>query len=551
MNHALIPFPLAITVGDESLTISAGSAISVSTALLAPLAERFVGDVANDSGLRLGVVDTPESDALIRFELVSSDVELAALTATGGVRADAGENDDERHGVEVTASGIRVWALTPEGLFRGATTLRQLIADGRRDADRVVLDTVRILDTPRFAWRGLSLDVARTFHGPDQVRRVIDMLALHKLNALHLHLTDDQGWRVPISGWPRLTELSAAPGADGRAGGSYTVDDIRSLVEYGRDRYVTIVPEVDMPGHSAAVFAAYPELAPETWDAALAAEAGALAMVGTLDPHRDITWTFVREVLTEVAALFPNSSYLHIGGDEAFGMADDDHALFVSRAAAIVHDLGRRAAGWQEAARGILSSDDLVQYWIEPEIVDMLSSEAAIAMIPEGLRDLLVETFEKAKDDVVAARSQGARVTVSPTSTLYFDRPYGEPSTDESQEQQRTRVGLQLYPPVTLREAYEADPIAAVAGLDTLDGVAGIEGAVWCETVTGSDDLEFLLLPRLSGLGEIAWSPRTAIGWDDYRARLARLAAVWDARGWGWFRSSLVDWHSSDVTSAA
>jgi hexosaminidase len=499
------------------------STISVSSSGVARLVERFIEEVRVDGGtewmLRVGHVGEGMGGAAIRVEKLVRAPEFEALTSTAGVRADGNDPDCERYGLTVASDGIRIWAQTDEGIFRGLTTLRQLIRDGQADGARTVIEALRILDAPRLAWRGLSLDVARAFHPPAEVRRVIDMLALHKMNVLHLHLTDDQAWRMPVSGWPRLTD-----GYD-----SYSAEDISSLVDYARERFVTLVPEIDMPGHSAAAVAAYPEL-------------GATGLDNILNPDRDITWAFVRDVLTETRAAFPQSAFIHVGADEAFGMTDEAHARFVSGATSIVHELGVRAVGWQEAARGELSAGDIVQFWIEPALARLISADQRIlASITADQRRALVQTFAKAEDDVPAARRRGARVIASPTSTMYLDAPYEEASTDGDDETARARLGMPLYPPVSVRTAYEADPFDAVAELE-LEDIAGIEGAIWCESVRDGADLEFLLMPRLAGIGEIGWSPRSAVSWTDYRRRLARVARIWRARGWRWFRSSLVDW---------
>ena len=273
---------------------------------------------------------------------------------------------------------MRVWAATPEGVFRGLTSLRQLIAAGASDGV-ATLPVIEVVDGPRYAWRGLSFDVVRTFHGPETVRRVIDMLAVHKLNVLHLHLTDDQGWRIEVPARPALTEVGSTGAIGDRPGGFYTVAEMAELVKYAADRFITIVPEIDMPGHTGAIFRSYPELAPTK---GFSGDIAPGLAVGTLDPGRPETWEFVGDVLDGVIPQFPNAAYIHVGGDEAFGMPVEEHAAFMERATQMVRDRGRLAVVWQEAARANLSSQDVVQYWMDARDTGAMLANEALTSSP-------------------------------------------------------------------------------------------------------------------------------------------------------------------------
>ncbi|MBB6545774.1 family 20 glycosylhydrolase [Nonomuraea rubra] len=424
-----------------------------------------------------------------------------------------GAGDGEEYELVVTAEGATVTAGSAEGLFRGATTVAQLVTEDR------TVPCVRAGDGPALAWRGLSLDVARRFFTVEQVKRVIDLLALYKFNVLHLHLTDSQAWRLRISAWPRLTGPE-----------SYTHDDYREIVAYAAERFVTVVPEIDMPGHVLAAVRAYPELGGE--------DEPAHPLVPFLDPRAEVTWRFVADVLGEVAVLTPGP-YLHIGGDEAFGMPHELYAAFVTRALGLARAAGKRVVGWQEVSRsGALTSADLAQCWVGDG--DAFDPEAARKTAPpqyHPLIDLAAAAFEQAPHDVPGAVAAGAAVLASPSRVLYLDRRYAEPSVLEEQNERRERVGFASYRPMTSREYFGWRP-GELVEIPAGARLAGVEAAIWCETVGDFDDLAFLLLPRLAGIAEKAWTDR-ATTWEDYRERVRTHTARWERLGWGgYYRSA-------------
>jgi hexosaminidase len=511
----VIPLPDHVDIQAGTFVVHDGDRVLAEESL-AEVSAIFMRDVGADSGLALA---HGADDGAIRLELDATSFE--AVAPASGVRADGEQEPDERYGLRVSAAGIRVWAATPEGIHRGLTTLRQLIS---RTAG--TLPQLEIIDGPRFNWRGLSLDVARRFHDVRTVMRVIDMCSLYKLNVLHLHLTDDQGWRVPVRGWPALT-------ADGSQ--HYSRDELDELVAYAAARFITVVPEVDMPGHVSAALAAYPELR-----TGAQLEVPGMPAVANLDPANDHTWNLVRDVVTELAERFPTSRFIHIGGDEAFAMSDDTHVSFVDRARAIVTARGRRVIGWQEIARAAVTSGDVVQYWMEPSLADEAEGLAGAGLTSE-LMELLRGTLAKAQRDIPLAVGKQASVLLSPTGRLYFDRPFPPGSARPEQEAQRARLGLPVYPPASLRDGIAWEPGDELSGVDE-EVIVGIEAAVWCETVQDGRDLEFLLLPRLCGAAEKAWAGRGVTDWGGYSNRLSPQAAAWSRRGWSWFRSLEIEW---------
>lgn len=537
MALPLIPAPARVTASAGSFELGSGLPVVVGSAELSATAQQFIDDVRVDTGVMLALAGTARTTPAITVSLAGDD--LGAVAPAAGVRADGRSttDGDERHGLSIAADGVRVWGPTVEGVHRGLTSLRQLIAAGAGDG-LARLPAATILDGPRFAWRGLSLDVVRTFHGPATVRRVIDLCSLYKLNVLHLHLSDDQGWRIAVPSRPELTAIGAAGALGDRPGGFYSPAELAGLVEYAAARFVTLVPEIDLPGHTGAVFRAYPELAPTD---PRAGDVSPGLAIGTLDPQRAATWAFVEDVLDAVIPQFPQSAYLHIGGDEAFGMADDAHAAFVERTIGLVRARARFVVGWQEIARAPIGPGEIVQHWIDLREAPDPATHDALAAVPAEIRSLIAETMAKAGHDVSRALDAGARLLLSPTSRLYFDQPHAEASADPVQVELRARVGLPVYPAMPLRQGVEWDP-ADTPGVTSDDQLAGVEAAIWCETIATRDELEFLLLPRLPGAAEKAWARPGITDWSTYAPRLAAQAELWNARGWNWFAADSVAW---------
>jgi hexosaminidase len=460
----LVPVPVDVRVDADALRLDAGLRV-VATGQAAGVGQYL------DAELRdLGVPPGP----------IPVSLELAWDGETGTGPAEAYE-------LTVTAAGVTVRAGEPVGLFRGAQTLLQLAGAGSGGVPGVY-----IRDHPRLAYRGLMLDVARHFFGVADVKRMIDHAARYKLNHLHLHLTDDQGWRIAIDAWPRLTSHGGRTEVGDGPGGWYTKDDYREIVAYARERFITVVPEIDLPGHTNAALASYPELAGgSTVERYTGTEVGFSA----LRPDLEVTYTFLDQVLGELAALTPGP-YLHIGGDEVETLDADAYATIVNRAQEIVAGHGKIAIGWHEIAGAKLASTSVVQFW---------------RSTPEA-------------PEVVTAAAQGNRVIMSPADRAYLDMSYDEASP----------LGLSWAGYIGVRRAYEWDPLAHLPGLDPA-AVLGVEAALWTETAASVADLEYLALPRLAAIAEVAWSGRG--DWESFRDRLAPHAGHWDARGVGYFHS--------------
>ncbi|GAA2616345.1 beta-N-acetylhexosaminidase [Streptomyces axinellae] len=415
---------------------------------------------------------------------------------------------DGAYRLDVTAERALIEGGDAAGVFWGAQTLRQALPPAalRRAASTAAweLPPARVQDAPRFAWRGLMLDVARHFTPKDGVLRILDLLAAHKLNVLHFHLTDDQGWRVQIHRYPALTEVGgwrprtrvghrASPLWDERPhGGHYTQEDLREIVAYAAERHITVVPEIELPGHSQAAIAAYPELG--NTDAVDTARLGVWTDWG-VSPHllapTDDTLRFYEHVLEEILDIFP-SPFIHIGGDETpkeqwrasavaqarrvcEGLADEDalQAWMVRHFDRWLAARGRRLAGWDEILEGGTLADGLTP-------------------------GAVVSSWRGYEGGVTAAKS-GHDVVMCPEHHVYLDR---RQAPGESEP-------VPLGYVATLRDVHGFEPVPPeLAGTEHARHVLGVQANMWTECTESAQRVDYQLFPRLAALAEVAWSAR-------------------------------------------
>ena len=398
----------------------------------------------------------------------------------------------EAYRLEVDHERVVLSALDARGLLRGLATLDQL---ARRTEHGVLVPPVLVVDHPRYPWRGLCLDLARHWFGPETLRLLVRVMYGLKLNTLHLHLTDDQGWRIESPSHPALTRVSGGTAVGGDPGGFLTLAEYGALATFADARAITVVPEIDLPGHVHAALHALPALVPGR--ERRPAYAGVGVGFSRLQAELPATLPFVTDVLTELAAATPGP-YLHIGGDEALTMHAAEYHALVRHAAAVVARSGKTVVAWQEAVRA-LPAGSLVQYWDE----------------------------RHSRPDPGAAAEVGARVIMSPASRLYLDMRYDS----------RTPMGGDWAGYIDLARAYRWDP----GGLLELPKgtVAGVEAALWTENVRTPTELFTLLLPRLAAAAEVAWSPGARRDYQGFVARARRLGRRWDALGVPWHRAAL------------
>jgi hexosaminidase len=400
----------------------------------------------------------------------------------------------EGYRLEVAGDAVTIRANKFAGFFYGCQTLRQLLPPSEGPWQIPGLD---VEDRPRFAWRGLMLDVARSFFTVEEIKNLLDLAAAIKLNRLHLHLSDDQGWRIMIESWPNLALFGGKCAAEGGRSGYFTQAEFQEIAAYAQSRAVTLVPEIDMPGHTNAALSAYPELnrsgiAPEPYR-------GMKVGFSTLAAEKEITYRFVADVLRELAAITPGP-YLHVGGDEADFTTFEEYKLFLQRVQDIAAANGKTLIGWDEIIHGGLRPGNLVQVW------------------------------RKGTQPQKAA-CQGARLILSPCHHAYLDMKYGP----------ETHLGQDWAALIEVKDAYAWDPVSVYPGVSEED-VLGVEAALWTETIHNVSDLEYMLFPRLLGIAEIGWSPQEGRGWEEYRLRLAAHGPRLAAAGINFCRSPQISW---------
>lgn len=499
--HEGAPFRLT----ESSRLVAAGEGASA-------VAETFARQARAATGFELPVVEG---------EPAASDL---AFVVADGESPDAAP---EGYTLESGDGGVRVAADTAAGLFRGTQSLRQLLPAAIERADAAtapdggwIVPAASVEDAPRFAYRGAMLDVARHFFPVEDVLRYLDAIALVKLNVLHLHLTDDQGWRIRIDSWPELTGVGASTSVGGDGGGSYTKDDYRRIVEYAAERFITIVPEIDLPGHTNAALSAYPELncdgvAPAPYEGV---EVGFSSLCAS--PERaEATDRFLADVTRELAELTPGP-WLHLGGDESLSTSRDDYLDLVRRITRAAAATGKTVIGWHEmGASRELPAGTVGQYWSFVE--------------PEGDAAELARSFVE----------QGGSVILSPADVAYLDMKY----VDDPQNALGHTLGLDWAKgPTTIDEAYLWEPSSILPGVDERD-ILGVEAPIWTETLASISDVEFMAFPRLTAIAEIGWSPAPAAGDSrdtaEFFGRVAALGTHWDEAGTVYYPVRGVSWH--------
>ncbi|MDB6164723.1 MAG: beta-hexosaminidase, partial [Xanthomonadaceae bacterium] len=485
---SLIPLPANMQRLPGEFKLAADTPIIAGDARAREAAGYFTGYVARTRGIRL------ESRSTSRRHAITFAIDLAASANPEGYR------------LEVTPNGVTVMAPDARGLFYGAVTLAQLVDIGTSPTAR--MPSVRIEDAPRFPWRGLMLDSARHMQSVNDIKQLLDAMALHKLNTFHWHLTDDQGWRIEIPGYPKLTEIGGCripagdTGIDPLTGrpkpycGYYTQAQIRDIIRYAAQRHITVVPEIDIPGHAQAAVAAYPTLGNVTGPTHVSAEWGVHPYLFNADED---TFHFLESVLSEVIALFPGQ-YVHLGGDEAvkhqwqqspriqarmreLGIHSEAElqGYFVRRLGKFLHAHGRRLIGWDEILETELPADATVMSW-------------------RGIQG------------AVDAVRKGHDVVMSPSSDLYFD--YLQTTSADEPPGRPATIGLQ--------QVYAFEPMPPALSVSDSRHILGLQANVWTEHMRTFARVEHAVFPRIAAVAETGWTPKDR---KDYAGFLSRLPA--------------------------
>jgi hexosaminidase len=499
---AIIPCPASMDVSPGIFRITESTSIEVDEDSAAGRAagEYLAEILGQKTGQKIAVRETNSDGA-----------------STGAIRLATGwpltSLGDEGYALVVTPRAVFVKAPQPRGVFSGIQTIRQLLvrippqAEAKAAEESITwqIPCVSIRDEPRYRWRGMLLDCGRHFMTKEFIKRYIDLLAYHKMNVLHWHLTEDQGWRIEIKKYPRLTEIGAWRGeGEERYGGFYTQEDVKEIVAYAKSRYVTVVPEIEMPGHCVAALASYPELS---------CTGGPFDVSTCWGVHDDVycagnekTFEFLEDVLTEVLELFP-SEFIHIGGDEvpkarwkacpkcqarikAEGLKDENElqSYFIRRIEKFLNSKGRRLIGWDEILEGGLAPNATVQSW-------------------RGMKG------------AIAAATAGHDVVSSPTSHCYVNFPQAPDPTAPDW------MGL-----ITLETIYSFEPTPPELTPSQAKHVLGAECNLWTEHAP-QERVDGLAFPRLCALAEVTWTPKELRDWDDFLERLKRHCQRLDALG--------------------
>lgn len=500
-KKSIIPRPVEIAATGGSFALSAETVIYLS------------GD--GEDLLQIGQYLADRLNPSTGFDLEVKPTKKKPVTGIYLMLSDKNsEPGNEGYGLDITEDLIQLVANKPAGLFHGVQTLRQLLPAKTelttKQTGPWTIPTGTIKDYPEYGFRGSMLDVSRHFFDVDVIRRYIDLLAYYKMNVLHLHLSDDQGWRIEIRSWPKLTEIGGSsevadeqggvgkgrPGGEKR-GGFYTQEQYAEIVKYAADRFITIIPEIDLPGHTNAALASYAELNCD--GKARELYSGTKVGFSTLCVRKEITYEFLDDVIGELAAITPGP-YIHIGGDESLVTEKEDYIYFINRVQKIVDKHGKQMIGWEEIAQAELRPNSIAQFWAD----DKHAKKAA---------------------------EKGMKVIMSPAKKSYLDMQYDS----------TTRLGLHWAGYLEVDVAYNWDPETYVEGISR-ENILGIEAPLWSETLLNIDDIEYMMFPRLPGYAEIGWTPAALRNWNEYKLRLGNHAARFKAMGIDYYPSKLVPW---------
>jgi hexosaminidase len=516
---AIVPKPVTETTGQGTFTLSPKTQIVVRDQTSRAIARQFADQIKAATGYPLPVSHRSPHNGDIRLVL-------------GDPGTLAGDKLHEGYQLNVTKDAVTLTAPKPAGLFNGIQTIRQLlpgkIESSHRQSGPWTIPAVSVTDYPRYEYRGFMIDIARHYRTPDDVKKLIDIASTYKLNTLHLHVSDDQGFRIVINGFPRLTSIGGqgSVGTQGRTmdpGGFWTQDDYRGVVAYAAAHFMSVVPEVDSPSHNnAIVMSEYDDVNnpllnghpqdincgtpnPPQWN--YTGDVGYSGMC----PESENTWAIYRAIIGQLSAM-STSPYYNLGGDEAHQFTAQKYADFVNKESPIVQSFGKIPMGWADG------------YATTPGTTPPAGSVA--------------ESWLTGATDAAAAVAKNMKVVMAPADHTYLDQTFPNDTSG---------LGLSwACRHCDLDKAYNWEPGGYTGVPDS--SVLGVEGAMWSETTRTLSDVEYMILPRLLAVAEVAWSPKadrsgpTSAAYADFVQRVAANQSLFDAEGWNYYRSAQVPW---------
>jgi hexosaminidase len=491
LKENIIPKPVSLTATGSSFELNTKSEIHYQNDDLKPIAEYLSELLQPATGFKLPV------------KVMSS------MPSTNHIYLSLSDSIQNKEGYQLTIkeNGIDLKAKKTAGLFYGIQTLRQLLPANielkEPQKNTWLIASGTIIDEPSYSYRGAMLDVARHFIGVNDVKRYIDLLSFYKINTLHIHLSDDQGWRIEIKSWPNLTTHGGSTEVGGGESGFFTQEQYKELVKYAQDRFITIVPEIDMPGHTNAALSSYPEL--NCNGKATKPYTGTRVGFSSFCTDKEITYKFIDDVIRELAAMTPGE-YIHIGGDESDATPIKEYIKFINKVQKIVTSHGKKVLGWDEIAHATLEPNTIVQYWAR----DSTENKNAFSAV-----------------------KQNAKILMSPATKAYLDMKYDK----------TTKIGLDWAGTIEVDAAYNWSLENHIEGISK-ENIIGVEAPLWTETVENLKDLEYLAFPRVIGLAEIGWTPTSQRNWEEYKVRLGKHKDRLDALNINYYDSKLVPWQS-------
>ncbi len=527
MSKTLLKLTLVLILAADTVSAQNSAVLSISPVIPRPAhAELLPGEymLQGDMEICSPAEFMPEARKLaemipLRVDLKVRELQGEAEAGQCGISIIRREDfESEEYRLTIDSTGILIKASEAVGVYWAIQTLRQLFPSTMESGARFTalrLPCLSISDKPRFSWRGAMLDCSRHFRSTRYIKRFLDLMALHKLNRFHWHLTDDQGWRLEIRSRPLLTSIGSWRMENGVPyGGYYTQNDVRDIVAYAAKRHIVVVPEIDMPGHVSSVLAAYPELGcrnerievPTTWG----------IFDDVLCISRESTYDFIRDVFREVAALFP-APWIHIGGDEAptvrwmecpdcskrlHDVGNDPkrlQPLFSTRVTSMLDSLGKEAIGWNEILFDSLSQQTIIQAW-------------------HGV------------SSATTAMQMGHRCIVSPHTDTYLNHGYAT---------------------LPLKRVYSFEPIAPIPTAIDTSLYLGIEANLWAESSPTEEIADYRLFPRLPAVAEVAWSPPSLRDWEDFKGRLGYFGGRLERLGVNFFEDPQIVWDSGHALTVS